>query len=121
MTRREINRRWYQSMSPETKEAYLQKRRDYREKKPYRKEQMRAWNLKAKYGLTPEDYDNMLAAQNGLCAICTKKPKTFHVDHDHDTGKVRGLLCQKCNILLGQADEKPEILIAAIDYLKKSW
>ena len=60
----------------------------------------------AQYGLTPEDYDRMLAAQGGRCAICgTDNPggqgNRLHVDHDHETGRVRGLLCQGCNARLG--------------------
>ena len=62
--------------------------------------------LKAKYGITIEQYDAILASQGGLCAICgTDKAHgfndTFHVDHDHLTGRIRGLLCFACNRRLG--------------------
>jgi hypothetical protein len=58
------------------------------------------------YGITPGQYEEMLAAQGGKCAICSsdkagKKRQTFAVDHDHDTGLVRGLLCIRCNAHLG--------------------
>jgi len=55
--------------------------------------------LQKKYGLTLTDYDGMLTRQDGLCAICRKPPKKIRlaVDHDHKTGKVRGLLCGFCN------------------------
>lgn len=71
-----------------------------------------------RYGITAEDYDHMFAEQNGLCAICGRPDsRALSVDHDHETGKVRGLLCSKCNFLLGYADDDPEILTRAIEYL----
>lgn len=56
-----------------------------------------------KYGLTPEQYQNLLNEQNGLCAICSAdlSSVTPHIDHDHATGRVRGVLCQFCNIMIG--------------------
>ena len=61
----------------------------------------------------------MLAEQEGGCAICGEPPKTsaLHVDHCHDTGRVRGLLCFRCNSALGNFREDPAILTAALDYL----
>lgn len=84
----------------------------------------RAHNLKHFYGITIEDFDSMFRAQNGRCAICgTKKQDAkgdrFHVDHNHDTKKVRGLLCSNCNTILGYAKENIETLKAAIDYLER--
>ena len=57
----------------------------------------------ARYGLTYEDYDKLLAEQEGVCAVCHRPPKTqrLNVDHDHKTGRVRGLLCFRCNYGLG--------------------
>lgn len=79
--------------------------------------------LKIKYGMTVEDYDLMLIQQGGRCAICfTDEPRgkgTFHVDHCHATSIVRGLLCSKCNILLGHADDNIERLEKAIAYLRE--
>src|SRR5688572_9957760 len=60
--------------------------------------------LKRKYGITVEQYDELLAAQGGVCAICTSPPRddiSLHVDHDHETGERRGLLCFRCNNALG--------------------
>ena len=59
--------------------------------------------LKKLYGLTLESFDEMLKAQGGVCAICKQTDKTgkFLVDHDHETGKVRGLLCRRCNHIIG--------------------
>lgn len=63
----------------------------------------------------------MLARQNGRCAICNREPfgrwTTFYIDHDHTTGKVRGLLCQKCNAGIGLLMDSIPILFLAIRYL----
>lgn len=75
--------------------------------------------FKIKYNMTIEDYDQMLSAQQGLCAIC-QKPKKFKrlfVDHDHTTGAVRGLLCFKCNTGLGGFEDSPILLTQALQYL----
>ena len=79
--------------------------------------------LRSKYGIGIAEYDAMLVAQQGRCRICgTTNPKTkrgefFAVDHCHTTGRVRGLLCVPCNLLIGYAKEDPEILRSAIAYL----
>lgn len=74
-----------------------------------------------RYGITPADYDRMLAEQGNACAICGRtengKRHNFDVDHSHDTGEVRGLLCNRCNRLLSNATDDPTILQRAIDYL----
>ena len=76
-----------------------------------------------KYGLTPGDYDEMVATQNGQCMICnTDKPGTesgnWPVDHGHATGRVRALLCSACNAGLGLFVDDPARLRAAADYLE---
>jgi uncharacterized Zn finger protein (UPF0148 family) len=76
-----------------------------------------------KYGLTPEQLAEMIAAQDGKCAICGGPPRgpgdRLHIDHCHESGMVRGLLCGKCNTLLGLADHEPERFLAAVRYLTK--
>jgi len=73
----------------------------------------------ARYGITIDIYDSMLKNQNGVCKICGKKDKRLlSVDHDHKTGKVRGLLCNKCNFALGYADDNPERLRDMARYLE---
>lgn len=68
------------------------------------------------YGLTEADVAAMLEAQDGLCAIC-RTAAAVHVDHDHATGAVRGMLCFRCNAALGQFDEDAETLVRATRYL----
>lgn len=76
--------------------------------------------LKRIYGITIEQYDNLLLNQKGNCAICKESfSKTPQVDHNHMTDKVRGLLCGACNILLGTARENITILNNAIEYLER--
>jgi hypothetical protein len=77
------------------------------------------------YGLSPGDYEQMLAAQDGRCAICggtqgrADSDGALVVDHDHETGRVRALLCGLCNVGLGSMREDPAILRAAIQYLER--
>jgi hypothetical protein len=78
--------------------------------------------LKRKFGITAEQYAGMLVAQGGACAICETKDtrpwKYFVVDHDHATGRVRGLLCPACNTCIGQARDDSNILREAAHYLE---
>ena len=87
-------------------EKYLIRENEYRMKNPIKiKHSKRAYNLKVTYNMTLEDYQRMFDTQKGKCAICKKHQNEFkyplHVDHDHNTGKVRGLLCGRCNAGLG--------------------
>jgi len=83
-------------------------------KKPMSKLESTRWRI---YGLTQADYDLMVAAQNGLCAICERRPSgRLCVDHDHATRWLRFLLCRKCNIGFGHFDEDPRLLRRAADY-----
>lgn len=78
--------------------------------------------LQYKYGMSLFDYERLLEKQNNVCAICgqgeTRPNKALAVDHCHETGKVRGLLCQRCNTMLGGSKDNTEILAKAIEYLK---
>jgi hypothetical protein len=79
--------------------------------------------LRSKFGLTLADYEAMLEAQGGVCAICLrperKENKSLNVDHCHSTGIVRGLLCGPCNTGLGMFSDDPERIMAAISYLEE--
>lgn len=77
--------------------------------------------LRSYYGISVEQYELMLHAQHGVCAICKGRCDTgqrLSVDHDHNNGRNRGLLCRRCNSLIGYAKENPRILKAAIAYLR---
>lgn len=76
------------------------------------------------YRMTVEEYAAMLSAQGGVCASCEGAAKgrwksRLHVDHDHSTGKVRGLLCQNCNIALGQLKDSVSTIEKLLEYMKK--
>jgi hypothetical protein len=84
---------------------------------------VRISHLKSAYGLSPAEYDEMLAKQGGGCAICHEACPTgrqLAVDHDHTTGRVRGLLCTRCNIGLGTFLDTVSRLESAIQYLARS-
>ncbi len=106
------------------RECCKKKARKYRLENP---EKAMKKHLK-RYGITPEDKERMLKNQGYKCAICGEEiflfgssPKlTAHVDHDHKTGKVRGLLCQGCNTGLGGFRDNPKYLLGAVSYLKKN-
>jgi len=78
----------------------------------------RAFRLSV-YGLRDEDYEDAVEHQHGLCAICGERPsKPLSIDHDHDTGELRGLLCDNCNHMLGHAKDNPKILRWGAEYLE---
>lgn len=109
--------------------------RDKKRKQTYDREYHRAYRLRpgvrerkiavsrahqlSKFGITPGQYETMLEAQGGVCAICYKPPKNFRlaVDHDHHTGRVRGLLCWWCNHKVVATRNTSDILRKAADYL----
>tara|TARA_B100001741_G_scaffold171727_1_gene141746 strand:- start:43 stop:534 length:492 start_codon:yes stop_codon:yes gene_type:complete len=118
---------------PERKEQLAETHKRYREEnkehlKEYRDEwhksndgKRTAYNLK-RYGLSVADYMDMTATQQGLCAICGNecvRNKKLCVDHNHETGEVRELLCSKCNIGIGQFNDDPDLLKKAVRYLRR--
>jgi hypothetical protein len=93
--------------------------------KKFRESQRRNY-LWTKYRITPEDYNKLLKEQGGACAICGKleednivhgKFSSLSVDHNHDTGEVRGLLCNQCNRGIGMLGDTPEAIGKALAYL----
>ena len=82
-----------------------------------------AYRREIKYGISPEQYTNLFSSQGNCCAICRsdspKSKRGWCVDHDHKTGKVRGILCHFCNPMLGQAQDDIKVLESAIFYLKR--
>lgn len=88
-----------------------------------RPEYNRRTHLKAKYGLlTNEHYEALMAKQGGRCALCRAEKcwrwEILSIDHDHDTGALRGLLCHSCNLMLGYAKDDPDVLERAAAYLR---
>ena len=130
---REYAKERYRSHRKEYREYWL-KTKEYQhsrykryesENKVEIRERQRRRTLMKKFGITLEDYDSMLKSQNGGCAICgrkdpgSKKVKYFFVDHNHNTNKVRGLLCNQCNRAIGYLRDDPDVVYAAAMYLRK--
>ena len=111
-------------LNPRCITCHLAVNKDYYHSLPQEEKSRRGKrnNLKHKYDITPEQWDEMFEAQGGACAICktTNPPgygNSLHVDHCHDSGTVRGLLCVNCNKGLGHFMDNPELLAAAIEYI----
>ena len=106
-------------ISAEDKAQY---KRDYNNGR-YCPDKNRDNKLRKAYGISLEDYNEMLSEQNDCCAICRRHYSLFNrklsVDHDHKTGAVRGLLCKDCNTSLGQFNDDVDTLLSAISYLNK--
>jgi len=115
--RKAYGKKWYQ----ENKEHVRLRNLEYRQRNReiYRKAHKSRQN-KGRYGLTPEEFEKILADQKGLCCICAQPMKPPCVDHDHKTKKIRGLLCRGCNLALGYLQDSTKLLQSAIDYLKNS-
>jgi hypothetical protein len=91
-------------------------------KQIYTKEGNRARYLKQAYGISLIEYNEMYEKQNGVCSICNNYPPAgtlLSVDHDHNSGKVRGLLCVQCNTALGLLRDSILNLLASIEYLRR--
>lgn len=137
---RENNLKYYAANVDELRERSRKYGKDNREKvrdtvRKWRKmnpdkqrERSRAHNLKRNFGISSEYYDKMFSEREGLCDICSSpetivdkrsgKVRRLHVDHDHDTEIVRGLLCSRCNTGVGLLGDSIPRLIAAVDYLE---
>jgi hypothetical protein len=86
---------------------------------------LKEYNLRWRYGLTLEEFDAIIASQNDACAVCFRpfnhdpQKRDIVVDHNHDTGQMRGIVCAKCNAILGRVDRDVEILKRAVAYLER--
>lgn len=89
-----------------------------RMKTPESKRRQKKWMIKYQYGLTSEDFERLEAAYSGKCPICGRTDRELCVDHDHNTGVVRGMLCRTCNAGLGCLGDSVEGLIKALSYLQ---
>ncbi len=129
--------------TPEALTVIRERRREYQRRfrathAAYGRERSKAWRyanpdkvkymdrrgqLRRRYGLTPAEFEALVMQQEGMCKICRKllEPgRNTHVDHDHDTKVIRGVLCGQCNVLIGMAHNSPGILEQAITYLKET-
>ena len=118
--RREYNRQWY---AAHREDQRRKKSLYWQRNKQRRKAYSFAWNLRVKFGLTPDQYQILLETQQGHCLICSKTKddigRNLSVDHDHKTGRIRGLLCDNCNVGLGHFFDSPSLLKRAADYLER--
>lgn len=112
---KEYGKRWSQA-NRDKASAYS--RAYYRRNKKKCIEAHRNWVLRTQYGMSKEDYSDLMAAQRGVCLICGKAAKRLAIDHNHVTGEVRALLCSDCNTGLGLFRDNPKTLKAAITYLE---
>jgi len=112
-----------------SKYFHKNRKREYARRKKWvddnpekRKESSRKYRLKTEYGLTPEQYQEMYDKQGGVCSICSEKCTAqfnLAVDHNHDTGSVRELLCKSCNVALGFLKDSSEVAEKAAKYLRR--
>jgi len=124
------NKQWYRDNLEKCREYYRQYRKENPEKiKEYRNQWRKNNPIKViqqtikKYNLSYKTWSEMLENQNGKCRICGKVFSVLTqscIDHDHKTGKVRGLLCFKCNFGLGNFKDDPELMARAIKYLEEN-
>lgn len=117
-------RKWYYKHHEENKIKLNEYHKQWTKQNPEKRKKIkRKYDLKKSYGMTQEQYDNMLVKQQGLCAICNKQQKAISrrldIDHCHKTGKIRGLLCSKCNTALGLLNEDVEVFNKAVSYLSR--
>ncbi len=102
-------------------ESQNERRKTKKRTDVYNPERQKAAKIKHTYGLSYEQYQHMLQSQSGCCDICggTNGDRPLHIDHDHLTGKVRALLCVRCNHMLGNARDSPNILRLGAKYLER--
>ena len=106
----------YWERTKDLPEAKLKREQWYARNKARVKENNRAWRLRTFFGIDQQQYENILENQGGKCAICkqTNRRKTSHlplaIDHDHVNGRLRGLLCNRCNLCLGWFEDHQDVI-----------
>jgi hypothetical protein len=133
MKRLDVNTRaritYHQRMSdPAKREKQRTYARNYKRKKALEdpqgtRDSWLRWKIKSHYGLDWDAYQNLIAEQNGRCAICDDVASGKYrlaIDHDHDTGAIRGLLCGSCNGGMGLFKDNIARLLKAVEYLRKA-
>lgn len=121
---RQIKRATWARMSPERRAERNVRRRAWANENKETVAEHNERNRLKRYGLTPEQYKALLASQGGCCAICSAdepgRGYRWRIDHCHETKVVRGLLCNKCNLMLGLAKDRTNVLTKAVEYLEKT-
>ena len=118
----ERNRKRYReryATDPEFREQQRLKKKKWHKENP---DKAAAYNRERKFGITQEEYEEMLDRQNGVCAICggvNANGRRLSVDHNHDTDEIRDLLCGPCNTALGQVGESVDTLESMIEYIRR--
>ena len=122
----EYQKQWRERNATEVSEYQREYQAEYQTREDI---QFKTWmrNLHKNYNITPSIFNAMWSAQCGKCAICKqpmeprgRKKSAATVDHNHETGKVRGLLCRGCNHGIGNLKDDPEVLRSAFEYLMKN-
>jgi hypothetical protein len=112
------HKRWEENNKDKVKEYQKKRQQLYKERDKQNNRKRWLWN---KYKLTVEEYISLVEYSNNTCYICGSTPyenKKLHIDHDHKTGKIRGLLCARCNWYLAKIEKDPEILNKIKKYLQ---
>lgn len=121
---REENRLRLQQMTGEKKTAYIQKKRQWEKDNPDKIKKTSIRSTWKKKGFNPDEIEEFFKLHNTICDICGMPEDgrftNLSIDHDHNTGKIRGMLCNSCNLGLGKFKDNLEILQKAIDYLKRN-
>lgn len=115
----EKHREWKKRHYIRNREKVIQKTTEYRKNHPGLSRKIA---LKFQYGISLDYFNDLMNKQSGCCAICFEKPnkRVLYVDHCHITDKIRGLLCLKCNSMLGFCNDRKDILNNAIEYLGRA-
>lgn len=117
----------YNKQNPDVRKKINEKRKEKNKEyyqKPEIKLKFKNNSLKKQFNITLDDYEKMLTEQSGVCYICNQpetsvRNRRLAVDHNHSTGKIRGLLCSNCNRALGLFKDSADLLLAAAKYLEK--
>lgn len=106
---------------PKTRETKKRRAKEWKARLPAEERKRINWesHLRHMYGLTIQEYNRLIAERNGRCACCNQTCEEFHVDHDHETGEVRGMVCRNCNSGIGLLGDNIAGLERAIAYLRK--
>lgn len=121
IARAKIRNAKYRARRKDYKKTLAGKRAERKYKTSTRGKAVAMFNrIKNRYGLSIEGFESLIAIQKGVCAICGAEPNgRLHIDHCHTTGKVRGLLCVKCNLAIGLMNDNTALLLKAIQYLQR--